>query len=614
MWELRLRNTAGIRSGTATLQPGLNTVQASNFKGKSSFVRAIQAVMGTAGMGDRTDLTEGASEGGVTLDTPEGEYEVTLQRSDAGTVTRHGDPYLAAEEDLVGARLFAFLGEDNPIRARVRAKEDLTDLLQRPLDIEDIDAQIAELQSERDAVVRRLEKAERAAANLPSVKEAIAGLESELDDLRERRAQLGDRVSETSADGSLSDDLADRRSELTTAEQTVTRLEKQIERKETALADKTEELDALDVPAELTFAEDIQEREARIDDLGLQIDLLEGLYRANHRVVEEDEVALVSSVESSLTADEFDCWVCGETTAAEDIEARLETLELKITELRSEKQSLTEEIETVKRKQEQVKQRRQTRQQLEEAVGELRADLDELRGELQRARDRRSSLQDAVDELAAAVEAAETELNEQLTDVKAEIRNIESELDDQRSRRDELRERSQEADRLRTEKQRLTERIAELRNRKKAKQMELKERFDTAMDEIITQFAPGFDGARLDVQTTDEGEVDAFELVIARDGRETEIGTLSEGERELVGVVVAVAGYRTFDVADSVPVILLDGISQLSADNLRRLIDYLDGASEMLVTTAYPEAGEFGGHTIRPTEWETISDEEAPTA
>jgi len=614
MWKLSLRNTRGIRSGTATLQPGLNTVQASNFTGKSSFIGAIQTVMGTARMGDRTDLTEGASEGGVTLDTPQGEYEVVLKRSDTGTLTRTGDPYLSTDQDLVCARLFAFLGEDNPIRARVRAKEDLTDLLQRPLDIEDIDAQIADLQSERDSVMRRLETAERAAANLPSVEEAISRLESGLEELRERRTQLHTRVGETSSDDSLSDDLADRRSALTTAEQTVSRLEKQIERKETALAEKTEELEALEVPVEVTFAEDIHEREERIDDLRLQIDLLEGLRRANHRVIEEDEVALVSSVESSLTADEFDCWVCGETTTAEDIEARLKTLEVKLTELRSEKQSLTEEIEEVKREQKQVKQQRQTRQQLEETAGELRADLDELRGDLHRARDRRSSLQEEVDELASEIEAAERELNEQLTDIKAEIRNTESELDDQRSRRDELRERSQEADQLRTEKQALTEQIAELRDRKKTKQLELKEQFDTAIDEVIAQFDPGFDGARLDVQTTDEGEVDAFELVIARDGRETEIDTLSEGERELVGIVVAVAGYRTFGVADSVPVILLDGISQLSADNLRRLIDYLDGASEMLVTTAYPEAGEFSGNTIRPTEWETVSDEEAPAA
>jgi len=81
-----------------------------------------------------------------------------------------------------------------------------------------------------------------------------------------------------------------------------------------------------------------------------------------------------------------------------------------------------------------------------------------------------------------------------------------------------------------------------------------------------------------------------------------------------VGVIVAVAGYRTFDVADRVPVILLDGISQLSAANLRSLTEYLSDAAEVLVTTAYPEAGTFDGNHISPDQWDTVSDEEAPTA
>jgi len=189
--------------------------------------------MGTSSLDDRTDLTEGATEGGVTLDTAEGEYEVTLRRTDTGAVTRHGEPYLSGDQGLVCARLFAFLGEDNPIRARVRAGKDLTDLLREPVDIEDIDAQIADLQNGRDSVMRRLETAERAADNLPSVKKAISRLESELE--------------------------------------------------------------ALEVPDEVTFGADIREREERIDDLEMRIDLLEGLHRANRRVLEEDEVRLVST-------------------------------------------------------------------------------------------------------------------------------------------------------------------------------------------------------------------------------------------------------------------------------------------------------------------------------
>jgi hypothetical protein len=45
------------------------------------------------------------------------------------------------------ARLFAFLGEDNPVRAAVRNGDDdrPSELLQNPLDIEDIDRRIDRL-------------------------------------------------------------------------------------------------------------------------------------------------------------------------------------------------------------------------------------------------------------------------------------------------------------------------------------------------------------------------------------------------------------------------------------------------------------------------------------
>jgi len=178
---------------------------------------------------------------------------------------------------------------------------------------------------------------------------------------------------------------------------------------------------------------------------------------------------------------------------------------------------------------------------------------------------------------------------------------------------DKLRERDEKAEELAEQKDQLTEEIKRLRSRKTEKQWEIKEQFDEAMDDAIAQFAPGFDGARLDVKTTEENEIDAFELVIARDGRETEISNLSEGEQELVGIVVAAAGHRAFNVADRVPAVLLDGISQLSAKNLQRLTEYLADTSEILVTTAYPEAGDFGGNRISPEAWETISNEGAST-
>lgn len=615
MWDFEIRNVGGIQSAEATVDTGLNIVQASNFMGKSSFMSAIQTVMGTSGMyGENHPLTEGTNEGSVRLETTNSTHEVRLERSDSRTVVRQGMPYLEDEADRLRARLFAFLGERNPIRARVRNGEDITDLLQAPLDIEDIDAKINDCKRKRESKQTDLKAAEQAEQNIPAVSEAINTLEEELEDLRERREELVEQEDQPdSTEDSLSDKLADQRSSLTNTQQTISRLQDQIERTERQINKKESELAGLDIPPEPEMTADIEAKEDRIRECELQIDLLEGLHRANQRVIEEDEIELVASLDRTLVSDEFDCWICGEQTTIDDIELRLEALHEKLQSLREERDTLTEELKQIKKRQRQYREKQRKQNQIEEEIGELNAELDAITGDLSQAKERKQELEETVDELEGQVETAEEQLNQELTDIKAEIRTKSQELEAQKTRLTELETQSEQATKLREDIESLSDTIEELRNRKMEKQWEIKEQFDTAMQTAIERFAPGFDGARLDVKTNSENEIEAFNLVVARDGRETEIDTLSGGERELIGIVIAVAGYRTYNVAESVPVMLLDGISELSADNLRRLVNYLDGTSEILVTSAYPEAGEFGGNTIRPDNWETVSDKEAPS-
>lgn len=616
MWNIEIKNIGGIHSAAETVDIGLNVVQASNFMGKSSFMRAIQTIMGTSGMyNDTHPLTEGGKKGSVRLETDSSTYEVQLERTDANTIARHGTPFLDDEADRLCARLFSFLGERNPIRAKVRNGEDLTDLLQAPLDIKDIDAKIAECKRRRESKQTQLTEAEQAEQNIPAVTEAVNNLESDLEDLRERRAELVEQRGGGDSDAaSVSDELADQRSSLTTTEQTISRLQDQIERTERLIDEKESDLEALDIPAEPEVTSEIEDKEAQIEECELQIDLLESLHRTNQRVIEENEVDLVASVNRTIVTDEVDCWVCGEQTTTDDIERRLAALQETMQALRDERSTLTEEVEKIKQRKRKYQEKLQDQSRLEDEIGQLTAKIDELSGELSRAKTRRAELEETVAELESEVEANEEQMNEELTDVKAEIRNKTQELEDQRSRLEDLEAESDQAATLREDIETLSEEITELRNRKIEKQWEIKDQFDSAMVAAIERFAPGFDGARLDVKTTTENEIEAFDLVVARDGRETGIDTLSEGELELIGIVVAIAGYRTFDVADRVPVILLDGISQLSADNLRRLVDYLNGGCQVCITTAYPEAGEFDANTIAPVEWETVSDEEPPTA
>ena len=93
-----------------------------------------------------------------------------------------------------------------------------------------------------------------------------------------------------------------------------------------------------------------------------------------------------------------------------------------------------------------------------------------------------------------------------------------------------------------------------------------------------------------------------FDLHIVRssaDGTtyEDTIDHLSESEREVTGLIVALAGYLVHDVYDVVPFMLLDSLEAIDADRIATLVAYLEEYADCLVVallredaTALPES------------------------
>lgn len=611
MWEFDIENIGGIQSGEAQLEPGLNVVQGSNFEGKSSFMASIRTVMGTTGMYEAVHpLTEGKDEGKVTLDTGVNTHSVTLKRESANMVSLIGEPYLTNERDRVCAELFAFMGEENPVRAAVRNQEDLTDYLQAPLDIEDIDAQIRDLKNERMDVKQDLKSAERSVEKVSSLEDEIESLEEELETLQDKRDELAAEVVDTPASDSVSDELGEKQGRLGTIENSIDREQSKLERKQATLDEKRGELEQLSIPEGPEVEADLDEKRERVNSISLKIDLLEDLYRANQQVIDENEIELVTAVERSIEEDTIDCWVCGNETTADTMEERLQSYRTQIKELRDERSSIQADVDAIEKERRKVEKQQRKKDRLEETVGDLTADIANLEAELDQSRKQRADLAEEVAELREEALEEEEDLNEELTNVKASISTTEATLDDTRGRLEQHREEAALVEDLEAESEELDQRIEEVRTRKREKQRQLKSEFSNALEDVIDTFAPGFDGGHLVLKTDSNDNVTELELNIARDGNSTTVDNLSEGERELIGIVTAIAGYRTFNVADRVPLILIDGVGQLTSGNLRNLVNYLSDSSEFLVTTAYPEAGDFGGRTISPTEWEVISDGE----
>jgi DNA repair exonuclease SbcCD ATPase subunit len=596
-WELEIENIGGIRSGNATIESGVNTVQASNWQGKTSFIRAIETAMGTA-----ENLQESADSGRVRLDFSDERAPVdrTLQRTPSG-VEIEGEAYISKQSDQAAAALFAFLTEGNELREAVRQGSDLGDILLRPYYIEDIEAEIDRLQNERDRVESNLEEARRDQRRATELASEIPELESEIEALRSELEPYEGGEEDRSE---VEKQHADATSSLEKTKRNIETLEREIEDLESELEDKQAELEDISLPDG-----DESEIEAELDtvaeelaDTDHQLELLEDVYSANKRILDEGVPDLLTSVERNLDADTVACWVCDQETTREVIEDRVAAISEQVNELQSKQADLRSRRDELRERISSIESTRQRRRDLEDAIPDLQRQLEERKAELESARDHRETLEEEVEELEQKTENVESKRVE----LQSEIQSVESELHAKREELDQLEDgSSDDVDELESRVEDLTSQISDMREMKANRKQQARESFNDAMEEIVETFNPSFEGAHLAVR-----EDDTFEVVIGRGGEEIGVDELSQGEVELVAVITALAGFEAFDVDEISPVILLDDMGGLAGDHLETLVEYLQDRTEAVVTTAYPDQ-EVGGNEITPQEWDVVSDQVA---
>jgi len=68
-----------------------------------------------------------------------------------------------------------------------------------------------------------------------------------------------------------------------------------------------------------------------------------------------------------------------------------------------------------------------------------------------------------------------------------------------------------------------------------------------------------------------------------------ELQNLSESEREVVGLVFALAGYLVHEVYDDVPFIILDSIEAIDAERIRTLVEYFIDSTEYVLVAVLEE-------------------------
>src|SRR6056297_1910681 len=613
-----VENVGGIEEESLSFAPGVTVLTGKNATNRTSLLQSLMAAVGS----DDVSLKSDAEQGEVTL-TLDGEtYTRTLVRED-GRIQTSGDPYL---DDAELADLFAFLLESNEARQAVRRGADLRELIMRPVDTDAIRAEIERLEAEKRRIDDELADLADLEEELPGLEErrtniestiadqeamleqkrsALDALDASLEDSKERREQLDAKLSELETARA---ELEEKRTRLSTEAASIESLRDEQADLETELADLADgvadRLDQLD--AELDrVREHKQSLDATITQLGQVIQFNESVVDGESDAVLDalDADGEGESVTDQLLADDGEvvCWTCGSEVAQSSITDTLETLrtlrqekvterrdcQADIDELQAEKRDLEDERAERKRLQRRLDDVDDEIEQRQEAVATLESEIESLETEIEdleaAVQQRESEQYDDVLERHREVNEAEFELEslqDDLADVEAEIERIEAEID----RRSDLEDRREsvaaELTEQRTKIDRLEADVVDIFNEEMAAVLSLLD-YDNIERIWIERREQESGGRRTETEHV-------FDLHVGRgstDGAayEDRIEHLSESEREVAGLVFALAGYLAHDVYESVPFMLLDSLEAIDAERIADLVAYLSRYAPNLV-------------------------------
>ncbi|UPM44892.1 archaea-specific SMC-related protein [Halocatena salina] len=609
-----VQNIGGISESRVTLSPRVTLLVGENASNKSSFLRSLSAVLG----GPTPPLKSDATSGRVDLEMGTDEYYIELAKQN-GTQVVAEEKRLTELEDL--CELFVTLDETNPIRQAVVNDGDLYDHLMRPIDTESIEYEIEQLKATKDDLSDQLSELDRKEDRLPGLETRATSLRQEIENvestLRKKRSTIeeleGEQMVETDA-GALKE-LKEKRSEretvrnrIRTQKAAIESLEKESDSIETELND----LDLAELPNDAdAIVDEIEQLHHQKQQLTTTINSLSPIVEMNSQLLDDDD-EIPAEMKSDDIVAELDpdsrtitCWTCGSSVEQSEIAEQVRVVQEILEEKRDQRETITDHIQTLDEQRRQFEQQRQKHEQLQEQKRsteaeierrteqlselesrqqELKAEVETLLDEIEESGEQSDELGELYDEV-SDLEYERGQLENELTDIEAEIEGIETELSNRES--------------IEAQRESVVTQLQDQRDR-----IETLERdFVTTFNEMMQQVLDRLDYEKVERIWTERitSESDSlsgteFELHIVRS---TEKGTvfedvienLSKSEREVIGLVVALAGYLAHDVVDELPFIIVDAVEMLDAMRIHSLLEYFNQYTDYVIMAVLPEEG-----------------------
>jgi DNA repair exonuclease SbcCD ATPase subunit len=625
---LTVENIGGIERTEADIPPGVTVLASPNASNKTSFLRSVMAALGS----DQVSIKGDADEGSVSLELDGTTYERYLERTGAG-MRSEGNPYL---DDSEIADLFAFLLKSNEARRAVQSNVDLRELIMRPVDTEEIKDEIERCQRERDRIDEDLDEIDSLKQRLPELEERKRELQDQVEDKRAELEELEGEIED--ADASVEnqreerEELEDALEELRDVRSTLEDVRYEIEAKRKRLSSLKEERG--DLESEIDDLADVPEDEldnieSHVGDLRSQkqqldaeISELQQTIQFNEKMIDEAtggthpavDIAADGGDGAAVTDQLLDqsqetvCWTCGSEVAIDQIEDTVSNLR----DLRREKLDSIDDIESeldeYKRQKKEYESQQRERDEAQRRLARVENDIESTESALDNLTERKDDLTDEVETLEERVENLESdsyedvlELHRDANDLEYELGRVENERDEVEAEIEEIESRVAEADDLRDQREQLQDELTDLRTRIDQIEADAVEQFNDHMEQLLSIL--DYDNIeRIWIEIVEE-EVRqgrrktterTFELHVIRssDGGvayEDTVDHLSDTEREVTGLVFALAGYLVHDVHEEVPVMIMDALEPIDSERIAALIEYFESYVDYLVVALLPE-------------------------
>ena len=622
--RLQVQNIGGITEADVSLSPGVTILEGRNATNRTSLLQAVMAAMGS----NNASLKGDAEKGRVELTLNGETYTREFIREESGVRT-DGSPYL---EDPMAAELYAFLLEDNEARRAVARGEDLHEIIMRPIDTDEVEAEISRLKEEKRTIDEKIDEIATVKSRLTDLESErttlLSKIESKEQELEHKHEELQEADTSVAESREGQDDLEGALEELKGARSELEDVKYRIETNQKSLSELDDEKERLqhsraDLPEsvaqqlnEITdrierAREDRRELDSTLSDLGTVIEFNEEMLGETSKEVLDvlrDDSDQESTTQQLVEDSSVVCWTCGSSVSRSTIEGTLEDLRRFQQEKAQEREQLNEELDAMSEERSSLQAKKDNNERIRRRLQQIEDERERRTAAITEQKNRRAELKDEIDDLQERVEQLEEHVQSEILNRHREVNQLEFELDRLNS---ELAETEAEIDTVESqidEREQLQDRrttVQEELEHQRSRLDRLRESAIEAFNEHMTNVLELLDYSNLEriwiEQTQQEVRVgrrkaieDTFELHIVRS---TESGTtyedtiehLSESERETTGLVFALAGYLVHDVHELLPLLLVDSLEAIDSERIGALIDYFEEYADYLVVALLSE-------------------------